>query len=384
MHIAIDAVTANRQVRGPDRYLIRLLQALAQLDDDTRFTVFHAHWQTYLENLGLDPRFTFVRLQPPGGRVLRVLWHAVVFPALARRVQPDVLHLINPVYLWRYRGHVVTTVHDVGQYRYPEKMGWLRSMLLRHLWPYSVAQADRVIVVSDYTRRDAVRFLRYPDESMHTIWLGGPDAVAPASPTAPAVEAAGAPPYFLYVGAVERSKNVERLVAAFLGSAALRAAGAELVVVGRVGNSGPAIQQLLAQHADAARVRLRGYVTDAELPALYRGAAAFVFLSLIEGFGLVLLEAMAYGTPVIAADASVTPEVVGDAALLVDGEDTAAIGAAMERLLELPQLGATLRARGTARLALFSWQRNAEQTLVTYRAALGDPGRAGREVERRG
>ena len=375
MHIAIDAVTANRQVRGPDRYLIRLLQALAQLDDDTRFTIFHAHWQTYLENLGLGPRFTFVRLQPPGGRVLRVLWHAVSFPALVRRVQPDVLHLINPVYLWRYRGRTVTTVHDLGQYRYPEKMGWLRSTLLRILLPYSVAQADRVIVVSDYTRRDAVRYLQYPDKRLHTIWLGGPDVVAPASPEA---VAAGGPPYFLYVGAVERSKNVERLVAAFLASAALRAAGAELVVVGRVGNSGPAIQQLLAQHADAARVRLRGYVTDAELPALYRSAVAFVFLSLIEGFGLVLLEAMAYGTPVIAADASVTPEVVGDAALLVDGEDTAAIGAALERLLAAPQLGAALRQRGTARLAQFSWQRNAEQTLVTYRATLGEQSPAAR------
>lgn len=375
MHIAIDAVTANRQVRGPDRYLIRLLQALAQLDDDTRFTIFHAHWQPYLADLGLGPRFTFVRLQPPGGRVLRVLWHAVVFPALVRRLQPDVLHLINPVYLWRYRGRTVTTVHDLGQYRYPEKMGRIRSMLLRILLPYSVAQADRVIVVSDYTRRDAVRFLHYPDERLHTIWLGGPDAVVPAAPT-PGVT--GGPPYFLYVGAVERSKNVERLVAAFLGSAALRAAGAELVVVGHVGNSGPAIQQLLAQHADSARVRMRGYVTDAELPALYRGAVAFVFLSLIEGFGLVLLEAMAYGTPVIAADASVTPEVVGDAALLVNGEDTAAIGAALERLLAAPQLGAALRGRGTARLAQFSWQRNAEQTLATYRAALAEQAPAAR------
>ena len=115
---------------------------------------------------------------------------------------------------------------------------------------------------------------------------------------------------------------------------------------------------------DSPAVRFTGYIADADLPALLSGALAFVFPSLYEGFGMPLLEAMACGTPVLASSTSALPEIAGDAALLIDPEDTAAIAAGMERLASDAGLRADLRVRGLARAAQFTWERCAQETLA--------------------
>jgi glycosyltransferase involved in cell wall biosynthesis len=119
------------------------------------------------------------------------------------------------------------------------------------------------------------------------------------------------------------------------------------------------------------RVVFPGYVDDADLPALYSAAAVFVYPSLYEGFGLPPLEAMACGTPVISSNAASLPEVVGDAALLVDPTDTTALAQALHAVLSQPSLHADLRKRGLSQAARFSWQRCAAETLGAYQAALG-------------
>jgi glycosyltransferase involved in cell wall biosynthesis len=111
-------------------------------------------------------------------------------------------------------------------------------------------------------------------------------------------------------------------------------------------------------------VRFTGYIADADLPALLSGALAFVFPSLYEGFGMPLLEAMACGTPVLASATSALPEIAGDAALLIDPEDTAAIAVGLARLANDPALRADLRIRGLARAAEFTWERCARETLA--------------------
>jgi glycosyltransferase involved in cell wall biosynthesis len=159
---------------------------------------------------------------------------------------------------------------------------------------------------------------------------------------------------FLYVGQIERTKNVPLLVEAFLGSDMLRDRGYRLVLVGPDGNDSATLAPLVA--ASGGRVQRPGYVDDTTLDSLYASARGFVFPSEAEGFGLVILEAMARGAPVIAADATSLPEVVGDAGLLVPPGDRGALRQAMERLASDEALGPALSAAGYRRLPLFSWE----------------------------
>lgn len=370
MHIAIDAINFNDHVRGPDRYLISLLQTLAARPDDTRYTIFHAPWQHHYPALSLPPRFRFVLCHPPRRRALRVLWHALVFPRMLRRAKPDVLHLPNLIYVPRIGVPTVLTVHDLAHYQYPHKFGMLRSLLLRRLLHRTIGNADLVIAVSDYTRRDIVRFIGYPAARTRVVWEGGP--LLQDQHPAPQPEK----DYFLYVGQLERSKNVDTLVRGFLDSELFKQRGIELWIAGRMDNAEVDIRAALDGRNDDGRVKLLGYVADAQLPSLYAGCQAFVFPSLIEGFGLVLLEAMCHGAPVIASDASVMPEVVGEAGLLVAARNAEAVRVAMERVYTENGLRDKLRQAGYARLRMFSWETAAEETWRCYQEVL-DMGRAG-------
>jgi len=178
-------------------------------------------------------------------------------------------------------------------------------------------------------------------------------------------------PYILYVGSLEKRKNLPRLLEAY---AYLRETlpGWKLVIVGgRKWKSDPiykAVQRLgLEPH-----VIFTGFVAEEDLPALYNGADLFVFPSLYEGFGLPVLEAMACGTPVVTSNTSSLPEVAGEAALLVAPTDVKAIAAAMQRVLSEPDLAAELRRRGLERASQFSWERTARETLAVYERVLVD------------
>jgi glycosyltransferase involved in cell wall biosynthesis len=141
-----------------------------------------------------------------------------------------------------------------------------------------------------------------------------------------------------------------------------------LVIAGKRGWLTESIERRAAELGVAERVRFTGYVADEDLPALLSGALAFVLPSLYEGFGMPVLEAMACGAPVLASNTSSLPEIAGDAALLVDPTDTAALADGLARLAANAELRDELRARGLARAAAFTWDRCAEETLAVLRA----------------
>jgi glycosyltransferase involved in cell wall biosynthesis len=173
-------------------------------------------------------------------------------------------------------------------------------------------------------------------------------------------------PFILSVGARQARKNVPRLLEAFT---ALRARGSRhrLALAGPTLWSDPTLSAALARHGLGDAVVALGYVDEQDLPALYSAADLFVLPSLLEGFGLPVLEAMACGTPVVCSNTSSLPEVAGDAALLVDPLDIGEIADAMARVLADAALAAELRRRGLERAARFSWQRTARATVAVYR-----------------
>ena len=262
----------------------------------------------------------------------------------------------------------VLTIHDLIPQLLPEHHKPLNRWYLNWTMPLYCRRADHIIAVSEATRRDLLATYHLPPEKVTVIHEAASPRFRPQTESAHERVRGmyGLPEeYLLYVGTIEPRKNLERLLAAWTP---LRRSGEcpPLVIVGKRGWLSGSFYAALEASPVREDIILTGYVLDADLPAIYSAATAFVWPSLYEGFGLPPLEAMACGTPVVCADASSMPEVVGDAALLFDPLDSDAVKAAMRQIAADGDLRDALRQRGLAQAAKFSWSHAAEETLEVY------------------
>jgi alpha-1,3-rhamnosyl/mannosyltransferase len=303
-----------------------------------------------------------------------------IVPGLLRRLGADLYH--SPYYLMPYRPGVrtVLTVYDVIPLRHPEHSSARARLFFRLTTALALRSAAQVLTISEATRQDFVTDFQVPAGHIHAIPLAADPAFRPQPPQV--IEEVrrryNLPDRFvLYLGSNKPHKNLVRLVQAWLDVLCrLQVAGCRLVIAGAWNPRYPEAR-MLAEQANNLRpstfnlqsIVWLGRVPEADLPALYAAAVAFVFPSLYEGFGLPVLEAMACGAPVICSDVSSLPETAGDAALLVDPTDVDALATALGRVLNEPNLAADLRARGFEQAARFTWERTAAETLSMYRQA---------------
>ncbi|OGL12223.1 MAG: hypothetical protein A3I14_01835 [Candidatus Rokubacteria bacterium RIFCSPLOWO2_02_FULL_73_56] len=319
------------------------------------------------------PRHEYVLLAPrasgPWRLPRQLLWEQVELPWRARRARADVLHVTAGTSAPVVRcGPLVMTVHDLAPTRHPEFLPGARS---RWYWgrfvPLTARLADRVIVPSLATQRDLVELAGVRAERIRVIPFAPPLDVA-GPPAAGAVErvrrAHGLPArYVLYVGTIDRRKDYGTLLEAL----ARLDPALHLVVAGTLIEGRTDFRARVARLGLGGRVRTLGYVPDADLPALYRGAAAFVYPSLYEGFGLPVLEAMACGTPVVSYNTTSLPEVAGSAAILLDPPVGAgALADALTRAAGDAATREALIARGLAQAGRFDWRRTAALTMEVY------------------
>ena len=245
-----------------------------------------------------------------------------------------------------------------------------KNFLLRK----SALWADRVLTISHAMVPELVEQFAIPSERISVTPLGvAPrwfDREMPERIADTRKRLDLAPDYFLFVGTLQPRKNVERIVAAYQRLSPQLQAAHQLVIAGKEGWRAHELVAHLRALAPKGRVRWLNYVDEADLRALYQGAAAFVFPSLYEGFGLPVLEAFASGVPVVTSTATSLPEVAGDAALLVDPLDTDAIAAAMSVLVDDSGMSGRLRKSGLARAATYTWERCAGQTAAIFRSLL--------------
>ena len=270
----------------------------------------------------------------------------------------------------RYAAPAVVTVQDLIAFRYPRNHPWISTRIRTGHFD-ALRRAAAIIFPSEFSRRDFLSRFSYPAQDAFVVALGAGDPFRPAE-RAQARAALGVPPersLLLHVGSEEPRKNVETLLRALPLVAARIPAVLLIRVGGRSHRAGRLIRRLQLEGA----VRYVSDVSDDVLALWYAAADAFVFPSLIEGFGLPVLEALRCGCPVIAANTSAIPEVTcgSDAAVLVDNPlDAAELAAAITRVLENPALREQLRHRGLARAAGLSWRRAAEQTAAVYEHVL--------------
>src|SRR5688500_14301497 len=294
-------------------------------------------------------------------------WMLAGLPQAARAAHLDVSHA--PAYTAPLGGPrpLVLTIHDISYERHPEWYPYRRDPVRRAFYRWSARTADRIITDSEFSREEIVAGYGLPAARIDVVPLAASPSFSPGPPAA-----AASSPYVLHVGDLHPRRNLDVAVRALL-EVRTRRPGLEDLRLVLAGVDRGAATGLLATAAQAAGgqglVEFAGRVDDDRLLELYRGAAALLYPSLYEGFGLPLLEAMACGTPVIGARAASIPEVTGEAALLLDPHDVAAWADAIEAVLEEP-LAARLKEAGRRRAGEFTWRRAAEATLAVYKHAL--------------
>jgi len=334
--VAIDARDAfDTQLRGWGRYVRELVDALP-------------------ERRGLD-----FHVISSGTRGPEVLFEQVALPIRLRREQADLVHAPNCFLPLARPCMGVVTIHDLAFEVFPDdfskRTGWKYRTFTRR----AARSAQRVICVSGYTAADVVR--RYDVDEARV-------RVIPNAPSLPIGDEAlpDDGPYLLAVGDLRPKKNLMRLVQAF---AVLRREGLEHRLVLAGVDRGPEAERVRAA-AGGEPVRLTGYLSDTGLDALMRGADALIHPSLYEGFGLVIVEAMARGVPVIAAHATALPETGGDAAAYFDPLDVGDMAAAIRGVVVDRERHAELARRGRVRAARLSWDTTAALTVGVYEELL--------------
>jgi glycosyltransferase involved in cell wall biosynthesis len=291
----------------------------------------------------------------------------------------DVYHSLGYFLPLRWAGPKVVTIHDLNIYL--NWRNWLRSRRLLN-WadmavqtPFAVRAADRIITDSQFSKDSICRTLRVDPNRVATIPLA-PDAFFDEQPATNEIEEArtttGGAPFALYVGVLSPQKNLGMLIKAFAASSLPRA-GARLVLAGTDRGHGSSLRATAASSGVSKEVLLPGFVSRPVLRALYHEALVVVLPSHGEGFGLPVVEAMAAGTPVLAANRQSLPEVVGDAGCLFEPDDVSGLSSLLTRMSEDPAFRSDLVRRGRARRQSFSWTAAAEATTAIYEEVLHPP-----------
>jgi len=377
MHIGIDYTAAVRQRAGIGRYTRNLMRAVAEQDTGNCYTLFVAGGWGHGDGLGDWPDNFRVRSVPVTDRLLNILWQRLRIPLPIQMVtgRLDLFHSPDFVLPFVGKTPALLTVHDlsflrVPQYFVPGFRDYLEEAVSR-----GVSRAQHILADSESTLRDLVELMGVSREKISIVYPGVEhrfSRIEDAQILARVSDHYSLPNRFvLGLSTLQPRKNFEGLIEAFrilLAGASERQelADLHLVICGGLGWMWEKLEGRIAQHGLGDRIHFAGFVPDEDLPALYSLATVFAFPSWYEGFGLPVLEAMACGTPVVAANNSSLPEVVGEGGLMVDAADPEELATALERLIADQDLREKLVAAGKAHAARYTWQEAATCLLSVY------------------
>jgi glycosyltransferase involved in cell wall biosynthesis/2-polyprenyl-3-methyl-5-hydroxy-6-metoxy-1,4-benzoquinol methylase len=373
MKIAIDVSLTVGESAGVGSYTRGLLEGLAAIDDENEYVLY-----SYVDMppstrpaFPQKPNFSFRVVQLEEEHWERI-WYTAELPPKGALDPVDVLH--SPFFNAprEHHGALVVTIHDISFLLQPHfhteanRLHCLQGTLNAALY------ADRIIAVSMQTKKDLMDYFYIPEERIHVIHEAPRKVYYPErnlEVIRGTLERLGIfHNFILFVGSLEPRKNLTTLLRAYAGYVQGHSGQELLVVAGGQGWLTDDLPQVAAELGIADRVKFLGYVQEADLRVLYSAAKLFVYPSIFEGFGLPPLEAMACGAPVITSNTSALPEVMGDAAILIDPHNSEELCQMMQKVLRNDELRFGMRQQSLARAQLFSWERTAEATLAVYEA----------------
>jgi glycosyltransferase involved in cell wall biosynthesis len=372
VRIAIDA----RKYRdfGIGTYIRNLVHQLARIDRTTEYVLL-CRPQDQADLADIAPNFRAVPESAPPYSVAE----QIRIPMAVRREHADLFHAPHYVLPPLINCRSVVTIHDTIHLMFPEYLpGRLAYAYARtSLW-LATHRSNRILTVSETSKSDILRRFRVPADKITVVYNAIDERLSEAPPEEAfdrvRVRYQLRDPFALYVGNIKPHKNLERLIDAF--DRLRREPGFDslkLVIIGDEISKYQGLRRAVHQHKLHKHVRFFGFVAVDTLSVLYRLASVFVFPSLYEGFGLPPLEAMASGTPVVTSNVSSLPEVVGDAAILVDPYDPDSIAEGMKLALSDGGLREGLVARGLAKVREYSWERSAAQIREVYEEVMQEP-----------
>lgn len=380
MKIGINSLFFQFPNSGSGQYLSHLVRALGEVDRQNDYILLGPH--PLPQGDARLSRFSYLAKSVPGfaahnENVAKLIWEQYTAPATARKARVDIFHV--PYFAPPYfpRTPTVVTIHDVIPLRLPLYRAGASVNGYMKLVAHAAQKATLVIAISQHAKQDMIDALHLPAERIRVIYQAAGDEyhpVADATKLAAVRNRYGVGSrYIFYLGGLDARKNVPQLVRAFAQVyRRLDDPNLQLLIAGNPDKqSGPLFPDPRPVAADlgmTGQIMYR-FIEEEDKAAVYSGASLFVFPSLYEGFGLDPLEAMSCGTPVICSNRTSLPEVVGDAAITLDPDDTHALVEAMYNVLTNNDLAADLRARSLQRATQFNWRKTAVETVAAYEEA---------------
>jgi glycosyltransferase involved in cell wall biosynthesis len=373
MRILVNALPFVGVLTGIQRYVRCLYREVEKLSEVSvgYFNGIRCHpsmpeqrdaqvWAKKTERLWRIPPSLFTEL-----RILHWLALEQRLNMIAHSRRFDVYHETTSFAAAVKRLPVVHTVYDLSLLKHREKHPRERVMLFDFFFKRRLPYATHVLTISEFMRHEILQELKLPEDRVTAVPLA-PEAVfyrrLPEQVAQVLAKAGWPSEYILFVGTLEPRKNLQLLIQALAQSKTK----VPLILAGWQGWGGPDLGRELERLKLQDRVVCTGYVDEETLACLYSGAAAFVYPSWYEGFGLPVLEAMVCGCPVICSNTSSLPEVAGDAAILIDPRDAEGLAHALDTVLDDSALRRSLALRGLMKAAEFSWEHTALKTLEVF------------------
>jgi len=369
--VAIDASSASSG--GAVRYLSQICPALAQAaPGNSYFLLNRAAQQSQLPEL--PDNFRWVQIPDYTASLpRRLLWLQVGLPKILRNIGADVLFAASDVSTLQPPCPMVVMVHNFNPFSPSRNEVWSRSQLARitlHRWLIrrTAQKAARVIFVSEWSSQEITPHLGIPAHRTTVIYHGVDQDFSPSTGGSSSRKS---PRFLLAVSEVLQHKNLHRMVEAYCNLTQMMDDDLQLVIAGSVGSQSvkSSLEQTLSKHGMLNRVTFTGFVSKDELANLYRQAELLIFPSMVETFGLPLIEAMASGLPVVTSNATVMPEICQEATLYFDPQSVPEMTQTMQRVLTNSNLRDDLIRQGLRRASNFSWKTTADSLLSTLEQA---------------
>jgi len=363
MRIGYEASSIRNQLSGVGFYTASLLHALCDLFPNEKFAILsHLRQSFAASNQVVTQKHSFP---------IKEIWLQLWVPRISRRYYLDICHFTNSIAPLCLKSPYVVTVHDLSLIRHPEWHPRSRRVWMAKILRPSILRASGVLCDSDATREDLISWLRLDESRVWVVPLAARPSffvsLSEADKQAVRARYGLRRPFLLYVGNIEPRKNLSSLLQAFR---MLNSPGIDLVIAGRLAWLWKDILAE-AQHPQIANnVHLLNYVREDDLPALYQAALAFVYPSLMEGFGLPVLEAMASGTPVVVSNLKPLSSMVGEAGWLVSNKEVDHWRSTLSDVIAQCDKRRSIAAAGRERATLYSWDRVARETMQCYEKAL--------------